>query len=75
MINFGKIFPRKKWVVYYDLAKKSYHVDTYRTHKKLVAQGTDLHLLLIFLRQFDSRQAAETFAEKRREDDYNLDLG
>ena len=62
-------------MVYYDLAKKQYYVDSCSNHKRLVGEGTDLHLLLVFLGQFDSRRTAEAFAEQRRQDDNKLDIG
>lgn len=72
MAYLDNVFPNEKWVVYYDLPNRKYHIDSYLIHKKLVAKGKDKQLLFLFLGSFDSHAQAVAFIKVKQREDRNF---
>lgn len=69
MAYLDRVFPNEKWVVYYDLPNRKYHIDSYLVHKKLVAREKDKQLLFLFLGTFDSHVQALAFTKIKQHED------
>ena len=72
MAYLDRVFPHEKWVVYYDLPNRKYHIDSYPVHKKLVAKGKDQQLLFLYLGAFESHEQAMAFTRIKQREDRNF---